>query len=260
MKLNDTYLAVMFEKKKELKEFYYNEHCNAEKHKPASVSEDWWQERLNIAKGLTSSPKNLRIYYIVKKVQDEAALVREENIDLHWFSNVANGHYMYVTGKDEFYRFYKTDKRINVLNYFFTIKEGKPYLWYDSYAITLGDGMLQIMPNQDEARIKKFCQLLLYVELGEITIKQVTFGKSIKYGKKGDEKIMNESGLNNVFLVNSNWNTILVIEGGTQVRGHFRVQPYGARNNPLYRMKWIAQYVRKTTVRLGGVITQHKTS
>jgi hypothetical protein len=275
MKLNDSFLGVLYETdpKKTLKDFFIKSHLDEgvkEKvmndqatallldpvgfHKRLKMQgTDWWGERCRIATSLVDRPKSHKTFYLTPKVQEEAELIKFDKIDLKWFNDLTSKECTYITGKNEFYRFNIEEKnRINVLNY--RLEDGPFGLqyWYDSYSILLGTGELATLPTQKQDHAMRFVKYLLYVELADVetVFVKARLGK-FKYGKKGDDKIKNESDID-VVLVNSNWNRALVMVGESTTSGHFRVQPYGPRENPYYRIKWISEYTRGSFVKKPG--------
>jgi hypothetical protein len=249
MKLNNKFLAVRYETEPLLKEYYLKEHLST-RNRLLAPEEAWWEQRVEIAKNLTYSPNNYKIYYLSRKAQEEASMIKFDKIDLKWFEQVPDGHYMYVVGVGDFYRFYKEKGRINVLNYFITDKDGYN-LWYDGYSILLDKGEMAMLPSQDKERGRRFVQMLLYVELGDITVKKIKVGDKVKYGSTHDEQIFNDTDLKNVYLVTSNWNKIVLVEGGFKVRGHFRVQPCGVGRTQ-YKIVWVREYEKGSFVRMQG--------
>ena len=273
MKLNDSFLGVFYETdpNKKLKDFFIKSHLDINlKSKVATdqaqalmsdpllyskrvQANDWWEERCRIANSLIDKPRSHKIYYLTPKVQEEANLIKFDKIDLKWFNDLPSMECTYITNKNEFYRFnIEKNNRINVLNY--RLEEGPFGLqyWYDSYSILLGTGELATLPTQKQEHAIRFVKCLLYVELAEVETIFVNakFGRH-RYGKKGDDKIKNESSLD-VVLVNSTWNKALVTVGESVTSGHFRVQPYGPRENPYYKIKWISEYTRGSFVRKPG--------
>lgn len=252
MKLNEKYLAVQFETNRLMKDFYLKWHLDM-KHYLAAPTAEWWETRKTIAHGLTHSPSNMKIFYLTQAAQSEAEMIKYDKIDLKWFKQIANGHYMYVTGVNDFFRIWKTDERVNILTFFYKMYEGQLHLWYDSYSILLDKGEFGMIPSQDQERGHKIIKLLLFVELGEVSVKKVQVQHKIKYGERKDENIYNDSGLDNVYLVTSNWNKIVVVEGGFKVRGHLRVQPVGTGRS-YYKLVWVREYEKGSYVRKSGNI------
>ncbi len=269
MILNDSFLGIFYETDpvKTLKGFFLKSHLNEDLkegviaqqfkalltdpvnfHKRVQTN-DWWGERRRIAESLTIKSKTHKTFYLTRKVQEEAELIKFDKIDLKWFNDLPSMECTYITSKNEFYRFnVEEKKRINILNYRLEDTPlGKQY-WYDSYSILLGTGELATLPTQKQEHAMRFIKCLLYIELGEVetVFVKAKYGK-LKYGKKGDDKLKNESALD-VVLVNSSWNKAIVVVGKSTTSGHFRVQPYGPRTKPYYRVKWISEYTRDTFV------------
>ncbi len=280
MRLNDSYLGIWYETdtEKTLKKFFLDSHLDErnksvvatnqiisqikfpDKHYKRVKSDDWWEERVRIANLLVKRPKSHKIYFLTKKVQEDAELIKFDKIDLKWFNSLSSGEFTYMTGKNEFFRFDIEERsRINILNYRIEESTQGDKCLYDSYSIILGTGELATLPTQNNELAIKFIKCLLYIELGDISSVEVKakIGK-VKFGIKGDDKLKNDSGLD-VVLINSTWNKTTILVGESVTTGHFRIQPYGPRDNTYYKVKWIKEYTRGSFIR-GASKFKHTTN
>lgn len=93
----------------------------------------------------------------------------------------------------------------------------------------------------------KFLVTVTYLELTPVTLNVVEGGQ-----KKGDifrnNLIKNESKFN-VIQVNSNWNTKCIRIGTFDVRGHYRLQPYGSIGNKVYKYIFIEPFKKNLFIR-----------
>jgi hypothetical protein len=274
MKLNESYIGVQYETNSLIKDLYLKIHLDP-KEKPGVMMQplmasltgayydnkvkDPWQHRVDIAKSLTESPKTLKKFFITKTVQEGAAKIKFENIDLKWFKDLPSMEGIYILNKDEFFRF-NVDKgyRINVL-YFRRnsdkVWNGIPDLNYDCWSIILNDGILAMLPSQDKSKGELFIKLLLFIEKSQIEyyLVQKKSGKVV-FGKGDEGKVRNESGID-VTVVNSNWNKVLIMQGETPVEGHFKLIWVGAGRSQL-AIRWWSSHTRGAHVRRAGRDTQ----
>jgi hypothetical protein len=272
MKLNSSYLGVKFQRNESiighltLSAAYLSSHLNedakAEMERSRELARlhniplssdsqgDWWGYRKGIATSLSKPAK--KMYVLTQQVQDAAMTIKLDKIDLKWFRQIPPCDCMYIPNKDEFYRFTKTDTRVNVLHYYYS-GSGIPMDYrYDCYSIILNEGILAQAPYQNKEMAERFIRFLLFMELGEITINVVHPNGKVKFGKSGEDKIKNEAGLDAI-LVTTNWNKITVVQGEIPVRGHTRVQPCGVGRSD-YKLIWINDFVKQGYTRHSGKI------
>jgi hypothetical protein len=271
MKLNESYIAVQYEEKRLMKDFFLFEHLH-EKHKATVMLsqvmaqltgaiydkkvKDPWEQRVQMAIALTQSPKHLKKYLITKTVQEGASKINFDKIDLKWFKDLPSMEGMYILNKNEFYRFQIIEGyRINVLHFFkksdIMVMDIIPDLVYDSWSIILEEGVLAAMPSQDKEIGETFVKLLLFIEKSEIEyyLVQKRSGKVV-FGKGDEGKVRNESGID-VTVVNSNWNKVLIMQGETSVEGHFKLIWVGAGRTQL-ALRWWSSHTRGAHVRRAG--------
>lgn len=242
MKLNDSFLAVQFQQGvtysngHSLKTFYIAEHLNPVKW--AAVTD--WPLRERQAQKLIDTPRQLKFYYITDKAQREAGMIRKgKEVDLKWFNQVSDQHTIYVTGKDEFYRWYKEEGIINVLRF----QRHQEKVDYDCYRILLDDGTLRLADFQDRDQAERFINLLLFIELGQVDYLYVPPKGKVKWSSSGEDRLLNEAEIVNAYVVNSHWNKIVKINGVQTVSGHLRIQPYGP-GRAQYKVIWIEEYTK----------------
>ena len=87
--------------------------------------------------------------------------------------------------------------------------------------------------------------------MSKIETVKISPQQKVKYGKGGDDKLFNDTMLNNVYMVNASWNRIIVVEGDFKVSGHFRVQPHGAGRKD-YKLIWINEFTKGSFIRRAG--------
>jgi hypothetical protein len=269
MRLNDSYLGVHFEMHPLLKQKFLTSHLSDKAkvdvdemfatkdeggiYYDKRIGNDWWGNRVEIANQLCASPKNLKVFLLTKAVQELASHVNVEKVDLKWFKQITNKSAIFILDKDNFYRFDKTDTRVNILNY---RRIAPDYVVYDAYSIILDDGILGINQYQNREQATTFIQLLLFIELGEITTQVLRAkGGKVVFGKGGDDKVKNDTGLE-VQLINSTWNRITIVQGGFTVRQHLRIQPCG-KGRTDYRMVWVSAYTKQSYIRGAGKNITH---
>lgn len=122
------------------------------------------------------------------------------------------------------------------------------YLRYTTFRINTQTGDISL-PNSDKEEtkmlFKKFLQILTFLEFSEL--ETITLKPRTKYGTKKQGKYMNESG-EDVTLVDSTWNKIIVSVGDFGVSGHLRLQPCGADRSER-KLIYISEYIKKGYVR-----------
>lgn len=245
MKLNDSFLAVQWLQGHRLKDYFYKNQMNKDwvnKSLPEPLTDEMWVIREHATRYMMYSPPKMKLYYLTQGAQMEAEKIAgDRKINTQWFKQMPDQDTMYITVRNEFYRFNKDEDMIQVL-YFYTRPDGQPY--YDSYIVWL-DGREQDMLAWQQGEAKdRFLKLLLFIELGEVEVVELKPKAKVRYGKGGDDKVLNEAGLVNAFVVNANWNKIIRVTGGFGVRGHYRVQPCGEGRSQ-YKLIFIQDYTKK---------------
>jgi hypothetical protein len=91
-----------------------------------------------------------------------------------------------------------------------------------------------------------FMVVVTFLELTDVTLKVVE-GKS-KIGDIFKDTLLKNETRNKVIQVHSNWNIITVRVDDIQVRGHWRLQPFGSGRTQ-YKYIWIDPYTKGMTVR-----------
>jgi len=95
------------------------------------------------------------------------------------------------------------------------------------------------------AMFRKFVQLLLFVELSDLTVEILKPNEKTRTRKTG--KYVNRSNTD-ITIVDSKWNVISVRTEGFKVRTHPRMQPCG-ENNQERKLIWVQQYQKNGYVR-----------
>lgn len=258
MKLNDSFLGIQWDTTPILKEFFRKEHTGHRQmmqdpamHNTTEMQRQFWLlGRMEAVADLVDS-KGLKLYYVTDKAQQEAALIKYDIANMKWLRQIKDQRSMYLTSRKEFFRFNKKGDRITAIHY---TRYGEGFgemIQYDGFALDLKGEELKMLPTQDQSIGHRFIKLLMFIELSKIEAVKVSPGEKVKYGKGGDDKMLNDTFMKNVYLVNSNWNKIIIVKGGFSVSGHFRVQPCGAGRKD-YKLIWIEQYEKGSYVRRSG--------
>ena len=92
----------------------------------------------------------------------------------------------------------------------------------------------------------EFVKILVFTELSEIELEVLKPKQSVGTRNSGT-KISNQS-LDNITIVNSSWNKILIRTDGFKVTGHLRLQPYGP-NMELRKLIYIEDYEKSGYIR-----------
>lgn len=210
----------------------------------------WMLGRIEAVTQLCDS-RGLKMYYVTDEAQRVSSMIRYNVANMKWLRQIRDQRSMYITNKNEFFRFNKEGDRITVIQY---SKKGEglaAMLVYEGFALDLKGEELKMLPTQDQSIGHRFIKLLMYIELSEIEAVKVAPSNKIKYGKGGDDKIYNDTSMRNVYLVNANWNKIVTVSGAFKVSGHFRVQPCGAGRKD-YKLIWIEEFAKSSYVRRAG--------
>jgi hypothetical protein len=258
MKLNNSFLAVRWEQDTFLKDFYRKEHMSEKMMMTDPVmrwTDDagkaaWRLGRLEVINEMCNS-KGMKIYYITHTAQDAASHIKYKKANMRWLRQIKDQRSMYVTAKNEFFRFTKQENRIMVLQYSIHGVGAGEWVQYEGFALDLEDEEVAMLPSQDQQIAHRFMKLLLFIEMSKVEVVKVAPQYKVRYGKGGDDKLFNDTGLNNVYMVNASWNKIIIVEGDFKVRGHFRVQPCGTGRKD-FRLIWINEFSKGSFIRRAG--------
>lgn len=258
MKLNDSFLGVQWESSPILKTFFRQEHTSYRMmmQDPAMHNADdaaiaWWTlGRLEAVNDLTDS-HGLKMYYITEAAQQESSMIKYDVANMKWLRQIPDQRSMYITSRKEFFRFNKKGDRITAIQYCRYGEGLGEMIQYDGFAFDLTKEELKMIPTQDQSIGHRFFKLIMYIELSGLQSIKVSPGNKVKYGKGGDDKILNDTFMKNVYLVNAHWNKIVIVQGGFKVSGHFRVQPCGAGRKD-YKLIWIDEFKKGSYVRRAG--------
>ncbi len=179
---------------------------------------------------LESAPSILQIiddsdtsyYLIAETVYKCAELIKiKENFTGRTLKDIKFGKYTYLMGKNRMCRFVCGPGYIK--GYYYNDAEHKAFDWH----IAMASGNYYF-PQKYGAEFSLIMQVLTFVELGDIEVLELAAGKN--NGKprndQKEEKIHNSSNYT-VFVVDSNWNKIVIRDEGFGVRGHYKMQPCG---------------------------------
>jgi len=275
MKLQNNYVGIAFNQIKQFQDTFVDAMMSSEAIEPirAHHSESAIAERHNAMRAI-ARPSD-KIYYISKKVQEHADLIKFEKINLGWFRNVSAQYGTYILSKNEFYKFWVNEGvSIHIahfypdVNYTGTMNEitggnlplkmsdmgHLPVMKWDVFVIRLKDyqdGYMPVDPNDNNAPKEFFVKLMMFLELSEVVFYNIEHNQKANIsstpGRNFDNKIKNESGVN-VTFVTTNWNKILVVNGEFSVTGHLRIQPCGHKRSE-YKLIWIEEYKKSGYIR-----------
>lgn len=156
--------------------------------------------------------------------------IDEDKFDVRFLSKVKDKKITFLLGKNNFIRFMKHGDEIFAIMVSTEIKpEEGLYMKYCSFKINTRTGVISYMDNPNsplsDEKFRLFIQLLIFTELSELEVKVLKPNeKSGKTRREG--KVINDSR-ENVTVVDSTWNKIIVRTEGFAVRGHFRLQQCG---------------------------------
>jgi hypothetical protein len=194
-----------------------------------------------------------KFYLLTKTVLDLASRVKIDlnNFDYKFLDTITENKITFLLG-DRFYRWTKTEGKINVLcveqqeipDY---MKGAYPigtthdisyvFFSFDTHYGALSFPNNAVKPFSEETALE-FLQLLVFTELSPIETKSIFPNQSTGTRRAG--KYTNDSN-SKVIIVDSTWNLNIVITGAFIVSGFFRMQPFG-ENNSKRKLIWISSF------------------
>ncbi len=96
-----------------------------------------------------------------------------------------------------------------------------------------------------------FLQLLIFLKYGDIEVKVIESGKKVGTRKDGYYNLSK----NDITVVDSSWNKIIIRTKGFNVNGHLRLQPAG-KNRAERKLKWINAFKKEGYKKIGKGIKQ----
>lgn len=157
----------------------------------------------------------------------------------------------FLVGKDRFYRVvFNNSEIIVLLGRLISVPNSTDYRFtYSTFKIFPELDTVDYPENpedylQDEFFVE-FLRLLIFFEYSETTLTELK--PKGKIGTKREGKFLNESS-QNVTIVDSNWNNIVVRTQGFGVSGHYRLQPCG-KDLSDRKLIYIAEFAKKGYVR-----------
>lgn len=94
----------------------------------------------------------------------------------------------------------------------------------------------------------------LFINFAEVETKTMTPNSQI-WDERGVTAVYNNKTKNNITVIDSTWYTNLVSSGAFKVRGHFRLQPYGAGRSQK-RLQWISDFEKSGYTRRAKIENQ----
>lgn len=161
-------------------------------------------------------------YLIQNTVEKCASMIRiNENFSCSIFNKIKDGEHCYLLGKNEFFRFVKFNNAIRGMFW----NRLKKISFEVAFILDMEEYYFMKLFSDD---FNRMLRLMIFIELGDVEITEIEKGGSNRKSKK-DGKIINASN-NNVYIIDSSWNKIIIRTTGFAVMGHFRLQPYGKNN------------------------------
>lgn len=201
----------------------------------------------------TVDGEGTKFYLPSKTVLDLSTRVKVDidKFDYKFLDSVKDKKITFLLG-DKFYRWTKTEGKINVLAAFQQEipAEYKRYypvgvthdISYVFFSFDTKHGVLSfplnVAPPFSEETVLEFLRLLIFTELSPIETRILAPNQS--YGTRRAGKYMNDSN-DHIIIVDSTWNTNIVITQAFLVSGHFRMQACG-KNWSERELIWIQSF------------------
>lgn len=156
----------------------------------------------------------------------DSALKEAENMDIEisfsgsLFSRIPQGKYTYLLGPNKMFKYEVKGDRLSGIYYADLDSRMIPF----SFSTTIYE-QLGIKDVSTNKYFKKMIKLIIYIELADIQVELIEPGNISKHPSK-DVRETNESS-NNIYVVDSSWNTLIIRNEGFSVKGHYRLQPCG---------------------------------
>ena len=175
--------------------------------------------------------------------------VGEEKFDGRMFGGLPQGKKITILVNDRlFYRYLITPT--SILCVWVTtepiIHEGaeREYMKYTTFKIHTDSGHLSypVASPFEVELFKNFIQYLIFLEFSEL--ETVVLKPNVKIGNKKDGRYLNDSR-EDIVIVDSTWNKIIVKSGGFGVSSHFRWQPYGGFGSSKRKLIYIKDYIKE---------------
>jgi len=194
-----------------------------------------------------------KFYLLTKTVLDLASRVKIDlnTFDYKFLDTINENKITFLLG-DRFYRWTKTEGKINVLavhqqeipsHITHLYPEGITHdIAYVFFSFDTRYGALSFPNNSaqpfSEETALEFLQLLVFTELSPIETKSIFPNQSTGTRRAG--KYTNDSN-SKVIIVDSTWNLNIVITGAFIVSGFFRMQQHG-ENNSKRKLIWVSSF------------------
>ena len=201
----------------------------------------------------TVDSEGSKFYLPSKTVLDLSTRVKVDidKFDYKFLDSVKDKKITFLLG-DKFYRWTKTEGRINVLAayqqaippdyrkyYPANVTHDIAYVFFsfDTKHGALSFPINVVPPFSDET-VLEFLRLLIFTELSPIETRVLAPNQS--FGTRRAGKYLNQS-TNNIIVVDSTWNTNIVVTQAFLVSGHFRTQACG-KNWSERELIWIQSF------------------
>ncbi len=208
------------------------------------INKNWADESFvsGWSKEIEELKKGATYYYLSKSIFALSSYININNIQYDKIISLGNKHLNLLIDKDSFYQLIKVDYLLQI--YYFNININKSYIVH----MDLKTGNV-MYTNGFKEEIYKLLKLITFLEFGDITTQILKKGKS--NGKSLLKGKIKNSSPTNITIVDSKWNHILIKSDQFGVRGHFRLQPYGKKNQKI-KLIWIDSFIKSGYTRKGG--------
>lgn len=201
-----------------------------------------------------------KTFYISKKVVNNCKLIKITQVLVEWFNKLPSQSGTFIIEESGGIWFkYKIVENgdISLAVFYETLTEdGKDtYENLNFYNIPGPNSTIGQIITPPEGLFIFFVQLLLfkfYAKIKEVTVKPNTKVK-IDSTKILSPSIKNETNLNLIY-VDSLWDKTIIVAGEFKVSGHWRMQPYGNRDNQYYQLIWIDEFKKHGYIRQAGKV------
>ena len=190
---------------------------------------------------LMYKPENkTKTFYICETVYEVSKMIRiTENFDFNIFKTIKQGTYNYLMGNDKMLKFVVINNNI----YFIYIDYKCDHRLMFEFDFENNDKNLS---NEQYNILVKILQIIVFIEFGDINVYTLPPGK--KNNSTQLSKQIKNSSINNIIVVNSRYNTIVIRNEEFGVRGHFRIQPCGP-NKQETKLIWIDSFKKSGYIR-----------
>jgi hypothetical protein len=264
MKLNENSIINVVDSK-DFKQFYihWNKQCSDKffKHYDLAVQEFGGENIFDIfthKEFFYSQSSSRRMIFSKKSLNNLSNYKVPKDIRVEVLKTLPNRKDVIQLDENTIMRYIKTDKMVYVSFNTLGLPKNGLGVYVNFFSVNLETGEI-LFDNYDyqtekmldyndikEMYYNKFMVVVTYLELTPITYNFIDGNRS--YGTKKEDKIKNETN-KRFIMVNTNWNVETISLCDIQVRGHWRLQPYGVGRSQ-YKYIYIQPFEKGITRRL----------